>query len=101
MPDGTSGVSNVYFGTSNEDGVVRWEPLPVATLFDMVATDDAPYYERHIFDDAEPKEITFSLSWWCDPYAFIRDVLGFPALRKPKYTIRRLRRGGKSHRGKR
>lgn len=99
MPDETSGVRNVYFGVVS-DGDVQWQPLQGAVSFEIESTDDTPYYDSYLFDDPEPKEITFRLSWWCDPYTFACKVLGFPSHRKPKYTIRRLRRGGKSHRGK-
>lgn len=93
----TFSVRNVYFGVVS-DGGVQWQPLQDAVSFEIESTDDTPFYEHYMFDDTEPRLVTLTFPWWFNPYSFFGPDC---KSRRWEYTIRRLRRGGKSHRGKR
>ena len=108
MPDEGS----VRYGVSNfcvlrgADG--KYVPVGSVFEFDITTSDDCdiPVYEniRALMEPAEPVTICFKLPWWSDPrIRFIR-LIGWDSCvflkYKCPYTVRSLRRGGKSHRGK-
>lgn len=108
----TYGFSNGYI--SFDDGKT-FEPLGEITEFDISeehecnVTDEemSAWADALLTISGEPQTITFKLPWYSDcQLRQIATILGVSTAfmlsvgAKPKYTIRRLRRGGKSHKGK-
>lgn len=93
------------FGVSNGgfisvDG--EWIPLGRIEAFDVVegGAEHTPAYEDIRASMTESCSFEFKVPWWFD-WSLIMGGLLYPACHiHSRWTIRTLRRGGKSHRGK-
>ena len=104
MPD----EGNVRYGVSNAVVCVDGKYVPVGEISELEfvgsASDESKLFGKAFSAQPEMYSISFDFPWWSDPrIRFIR-LIGWDNCtflkHKCPYTVRSLRRGGKSHRGK-
>lgn len=103
MPE-RDGVRYAHGGFISPDGI-SWSPVGridesgvAAPECDSMADDVVRGLMEPVFGT-----LSFSVPWWMDARARFGRILGIDDRfwkRRPLYTVRSLRRGGKSHRGK-
>ena len=104
MPD----EGNVRYGVSNAVVCIDGKYVPVGEIGELEfvgsASSESKLFGKALSAQSETYSISFDVPWWNDPHIRFIRLIGWDSCTflkyKSPYTVRSLRRGGKSHRGK-